>query len=207
MPRRKNDLSGKKFNSFTVLQLSDRQNESKEYLWKCKCDCGEIRYLTTQKVKSQKSCGCKKKVANGMSNTKLYRIWNAMKQRCYNSKNPKYKYYGEKGIKICDEWLNSFTSFYNWSISNGYREGLSIERKNPKGNYEPSNCEWVTISENTIRSNVNMSKLYEFNGLKMSLHEWSEELGIKYKTLHKRLSDGWSVEEAFSTELHGRRKK
>lgn len=202
MPRKRDyDLTGKKFNCFTVLRLSENKSKSNEYLWECKCDCGEIRYLTTQKVKKQESCGCKRKTANNMSGTKLYNIWNSMKQRCYNPNDSVYKWYGGKGVSICKEWKDSFVEFQKWSYANGYKEGLSIERVNSNGNYEPSNCEWITRSENSTRSNIEMSRMYKFNDEEMSLKDWSEKLGIKYKTLHKRLTDGWSIEKAFMTKV------
>jgi hypothetical protein len=86
----------------------------------------------------------------GGRHSPIYDAWVNMRQRC-NSKNPKYKYWNGKGIKVCDEW-QTYPPFREWSLANGYAEGLSIDRINPDGNYEPSNCRWVTISQNTIFS-------------------------------------------------------
>lgn len=118
-----------------------------------------------------KSCGCitkentvnrNKSIAkHGLSNTKLYHIYNKMRARCYNSQNKDYKYYGGKGISIHEEWLHSetgFITFYNWSYANGYIEGLSIDRIDSNGSYEPSNCRWVTTSENIAKRNREHSK-------------------------------------------------
>ena len=79
--------------------------------------------------------------------TRLASIYQGMKQRCYNTKRPNYKYYGGRGIVICDEWLNSPQAFYNWAIANGYQENLTIDRISTDGNYEPQNCRWATFKE------------------------------------------------------------
>lgn len=86
---------------------------------------------------------------HGLSQTNIYKRWADMKSRCYNKKCCNYKYYGKRGIKICDEWLdekNGFVNFYNWSIQNGYEKNLSIDRTNNNGDYSPQNCRWVTKS-------------------------------------------------------------
>lgn len=90
-------------------------------------------------------------MGHNLSETRLYRIWNNMKQRCYNEKNISYKYYGGKGIEICSEWLRSFKSFYDWAMENGYEENLSIDRIDSNSGYFPRNCRWVTLEENGRR--------------------------------------------------------
>ena len=122
-----------------------------------KCDCGNSIKATCASVKNEntKSCGCYKEYLYGITNKthglcshKLHGVWISMKQRCYNKNNKKYVNYGERGITICDEWENDFMNFYNWAIESGWKEGLQIDRINNDGNYEPINCQWVSIGEN-----------------------------------------------------------
>src|SRR5690606_9739947 len=89
--------------------------------------------------------------SHGMSGTRLYTIWKNMKQRCYNPKRNRYKWYGAKGVKVCDEW-HDFVPFMEWSYDNGYEDGLVLDRLSSEGNYEPSNCRWVTEGENSRKA-------------------------------------------------------
>jgi len=84
---------------------------------------------------------------HGFSRTKLYHVYHAMKQRCYNSKDQKFNLYGGRGVIICENWLENPKSFFKWAMDNGYEEGLTIDRENHYGNYEPSNCSWVTFKK------------------------------------------------------------
>lgn len=136
--------------------------------------------------------------SHGDTGTRLHRIWQNMKARCYGKYSREYENYGGRGIVVCDEWRNSYEKFKEWAISNGYDENLTIDRINTDGNYEPSNCRWITNKEqqNNKRDNV----CYEFNGEIKTLAQWSEELGICYKTLQKRIRN-WGVERAFTEPL------
>lgn len=143
------------------LQIIERYGSDKFHraLWKCHCECGNICIVDSNCLikGTTMSCGClnhenhilrPNRKTHGMSNTRLYRIWKAMKKRCYNTNNNDYKkWYGSRGIKVCDEWKNSFINFYNWAKQNGYQDNLSIDRINVNGNYEPSNCRWATAKE------------------------------------------------------------
>jgi hypothetical protein len=143
-----------------------------------------------------------KRTEHGLSSHRLNKIWRMMRQRCNNPKDNAFKNYGGKGVTICKEW-NTFINFYNWAMSNGYQEGLTIDRKDSNGNYEPSNCEWVTRAENCRRAQKGHSrgnKFIEYRGRSLPLMKWSEELGIKYMTLYQRLKK-MSVEEAFTKEV------
>lgn len=122
-----------------------------------------------------------------------------MKRRCYDIDKDNYKFYGERGITICDEWKNNSLNFYNWAINNGYEEDLTIDRINTHGNYEPDNCRWITQKEqcNNTRSN----KLIEFNGKIQTQQQWTEELNFTNDLIYARLKRGWSVEKALTTPI------
>lgn len=121
-----------------------------------------------------------------------------MNERCYSPKAINYKNYGARGIKICDEWKNDFTAFYNWAIANGYDDKLSIDRIDNDGNYEPNNCRWVTRKKqcNNRRSN----RLIECNGKIQTLQEWADETNINSNTITLRLKRNWTIERALSND-------
>lgn len=123
-------------------------------------------------------------------------VYYGMRGRCYSNKNKDYRYYGERKIKICDEWLNDFYSFYAWSIKNGYKQGLSIDRIDNDGDYSPNNCRWVTTKE---QANNKRRKLYvTFEGQTLSVAEWSKKLGIPTITIYSRLRKGFCPSEILS---------
>lgn len=123
----------------------------------CKCDCGRRVVVTRDSIASgnTKSCGClnrekgraPRRKTHGKTETRLYRIWSHMKARCDQPNNNRYYRYGARGIKVCDEWHDSFSTFYTWAMANGYREDLTIERKNNSRGYEPDNCCWIPLAE------------------------------------------------------------
>ena len=120
-------------------------------------------------------------------NTKnrLYRIWAEMKRRCENSDRPNYRNYGGRGIKVCQEWKNSFETFREWALNNGYSDELSIDRIDNGGNYEPSNCHWVTDKEQA--NNKRSNKLIAYKGEKRTLAQWCEMFGLDYSVVYMRL--------------------
>ena len=148
-------LEGKRYGRLTVIKAL-KINSKRNVVWLCKCDCGKYTEATTDLLNrgEKKSCGCLKtnqfSVTHGHSNTRLFRIWSGMKTRCSNSNREEYKYYGALGIKVCEEWKSDFQAFYDWSMSHGYNDNLTIDRINPYGNYEPSNCRWATWTEQNL---------------------------------------------------------
>ena len=142
-----NDLNGKTFSRLTVIER-DFSRRGHGAMWICECTCGNIVSVRGNALLNgtSKSCGClniELSTVHGKSGTRLYRIYNGMRHRCYDVKAEGYKYYGERGITICDEWLDDFMSFYNWSMNNGYKDNLSIDRIDVDGNYRPDNCRWT----------------------------------------------------------------
>lgn len=141
---------------------------------------------------------------HGLYKSPVYGIWKNMKKRCYNPKATSYSSYGGKGVTVCDEWKNDFKKFHDWAFSNGYEEGLTLDRIEVSGNYEPCNCRWLTKVEQNY--NTTRSHFIEYNGKKQTITEWAKELGFELKTLSDRLKKGMSVENAFTTPLKYKRK-
>lgn len=144
-------------------------------------------------------------VTHGKRNTRLYCIWVSMKQRCYNKNNKDFVKYGSRGIKICDEWLNDFMSFYNWSMENSYKEDLTIDRINNNRNYEPSNCRWTTIKKQS--NNRRTNRFITYKGETKSLTELAEEYNINASTFSDRLERGWTLEQALTISTKGNNRK
>jgi hypothetical protein len=155
------NIEGKRFGSLVALRRvgSDKNGHA---LWECKCDCGNriINLSNRLLTGNSKTCGCRN--GHGMRYTRIYRTWVNMKVRCYNPKQDNYRFYGAKGITVCDEWKNSFQAFLDWALLNGYSDSLTIDRIDPKQGYSPDNCQWLTISENVKRGkNCNSQKYTE----------------------------------------------
>lgn len=135
---------------------------------------------------------------------RLYRIWGNMKSRCYNSNVPNFMDYGGRDINICDEWLNDFESFKNWSLENGYRKDLMIDRIDNDGNYEPSNCRWSTRKEQN--SNRRNNRLVEIDGVTKTFAQWADDLGINRSTALYRVRSGKTEYEALTMPVIKKRK-
>lgn len=146
------DLTGSRFGKLIVLKkLADKAGN--RFLWLCQCDCGGLVKGTSVKLRDGdlKSCGCLKE-KHGDHKTRLYQIWSDMKTRCLCETNGSYARYGGRGIKVCPDWMK-YSNFKSWALSNGYADNLQIDRTNNNGNYEPSNCRWVTPAKNTQNRN------------------------------------------------------
>ena len=137
---------------------------------------------------------------------RLYKLLISIKQRCYNQNHNHYKFYGAKGIKVCDEWLNDFNSFKKWALENGYdynapKGQYTIDRIKPSGNYEPSNCIFLTITEYVIRVSKKKCTLYTYNNETHNVYEWAKILNLHPTTIWKRLRDGLPYEKVFTSEV------
>lgn len=202
------DLTGKTFGRLTVLyRTNDHYYPSGRHdvQYRCRCECGnEINALGVHlRSGHTKSCGCFRKETtgntkrtHGMTNTRLHNIWKNMKSRCTYERHKDFDLYGGRGITVCDKWLNSFDEFEIWAKNNGYSDSLSLDRCDVNGNYEPSNCRWITQKAqcNNTRRNVNI----EFGGGTHTMKEWAEILGVKYGTLQSRIARGWTYEKALT---------
>lgn len=198
---------GDKFGKLTTLELVEDGNCLKR-TWKCECECGRTiiskeRYL---KDGHRKSCGCLRGNAirtHGMTRTRLFKIWTSMRERCEREKHPHYNDYGGRGISVCEEW-NAFETFRDWAFQNGYDDSLTIDRIDVDGNYEPSNCRWVTMKAQ--QNNKRNNHVIDFNGEKHTITEWSEITGIGKTTIKERLNMGWTIEETLTKPARKRTK-
>lgn len=185
MVGRPKDITGQRFGKLVAIKLDhiDIKPKSTVHYWLCQCDCGNTKIIRKVDMLRGKikSCGCitienaKKRAKHNYFNTKPYHVWHDIKQRCLNPNNKAYKNYGGRGITICEEWKNPET-FCKWSYANGYKEGLSIDRIDVNGNYEPSNCRWVDIK--TQQRNKRTNNLLTINNITHCVTDWAEILGI-----------------------------
>ena len=200
-----------RYNNLTIISepyLKQYGISKKSFaIWQC--DCGQTKEILISRVKCgrTKSCGCLQqeeiKLANtthGLSRHTIYILWMNIQQRCYNKKNKKYHIYGERGIAVCKEWLDDFPTFYDWSITHGWKKGLLIDRINPNGNYEPNNCRFVTYKEsaNNQRNNIHINAFEETK----SVSEWTQDERCKVacRTLYGRIfTCNWLPEIAITT--------
>ena len=198
------DMTGKRFGRLVVLEKVAPQigpTGRKRTAYRCKCDCGNVVVVLRENVVSGRtgSCGCYKhergvevNTRHGETRTRLHNLWLSMKARCQNPNNKSYHNYGGRGVTVCDEWSNSYESFRDWALANGYADNLSIDRLNNDMGYSPDNCRWVTFHQQ--QNNRRNNRVIEFTGKSMTLAEWAREIGVSHKTLHQRFRYGgpWS---------------
>jgi hypothetical protein len=208
-----NYIRGDKVGSCIFLEEAGNKRDPKygkyRRIAKFRCECGKEFITSVSAIKrgAIKSCGCynRRKVIesstkHGLCKHPLYGQWQDIKNRCNNPNVKGYEQYGKRGIKVCDEWMKEFLPFYNWAKSNNWKWGLSIDRIDNNGNYEPSNCRLATSIEQARNRSNNL--IVEYKGEKMCIAELCERLGLKYTTILNRISKRkWSVERAISTEI------
>ena len=201
------DLSGKRYNRLLVVGCIDKR-KNRQLLWFCRCDCGGSAITESYKLKAghTKSCGCynKEKSAergtiHGQCNSFSYGSWRGMKERCLNPNNINYKYYGAKGIKICNRWL----TFENFFRDMGERpKGLTLEREDNNGDYCLENCIWANIQQQVY--NKSNTIFLTFKDKTMTVADWSIKTDIAYETIRGRLKRGWATEMALTLPLRAR---
>ena len=202
---RKYQLKGQRFGKLTVIRENGR-GKSGGIAWLCQCDCGnQVTVEGHALVRgNNKSCGCSHGEKHGLSNDRLYSVWQTMKRRCDLPTSEKYKAYGGRGIKVCEEWASSFTAFRTWALENGYDYDApygvcTIDRIDVNGNYEPSNCRWITHKEQC--NNTRRNHLITYKGRTQNLKQWCDELNLSYNVIATRIiTYHWSIEKAFETE-------
>lgn len=201
------NLINERFGRLLVVKKAYAQN--KKLYWECICDCGKTVFVNTSNLKTNRtqSCGCLKidvllqrSRKHNQRHTKLYEVWKSIKQRCLNPKNKAYHNYGGRGITICDEWANDFNSFYEWSMENSYKEGLTIDRINNNGNYEPSNCRWTTKIVQCNNTRVN--NYVTINNETKSLADWCRYYNVSYSLVSQRIYKfHWDKIKALTTPV------
>lgn len=184
------NIAGKKYGSLTAIRVVGRQEKNRNSIWEFSCDCGEVESICAYDVKTGKRISCKKcKLAgkNFPSNSQEYKIWTDIKTRCYNKNHRSYGYYGARGIKVCDRWVNSFDNFIS-DVGPRPSKDHSIDRIDFNLGYSPENCRWATNKEQARNKRNNV--FVEYNGKKMLLVEASEKSGIPVTCLRARLLTG-----------------
>lgn len=211
---------GERFGKLVILETFQRQQPSGRNVryCRCKCDCGNEKVISFEHLRNRHttSCGCVQKnkvrerfTTHNQSNTRLYRIYAGIKNRCYNVNEPKYKYYGGRGIVLCKEWESDFLSFKKWAEQNGYDKNApkmrcTIDRIDVNGNYEPANCRWVD-QETQCKNKRNNIKI-SYMGKTKTLIEWARLYNLNDKMVYRRYELGWEFERIINTPPRKKKK-
>lgn len=200
------DNVGKRVGRLFIVSVIPTTNQHSRYL--CRCDCGNEKEFWHSAIfqANVDSCGCRtsekcsiRSTKHGMSSSSVYKVWAGMKDRCLNKKNKFYCHYGERGIKVCTRWL----VFENFIADMGPRKrGLTIERINNEGDYEPSNCRWVTrkVQQRNRRCSINLT----VGGRTACISQWADERCMNRNTIVGRLKAGWTHEKAVMTPVQAK---
>lgn len=196
------DLKNKVFGRLTVLQL-DTSTKSRRSNWICLCECGAQKVIPARGLirGTSKSCGCllkesqqkirEKAFTHRLSKTPVYRLWKGLRQRCFNPNSLAFHNYGGRGITLCEEWKNSAESFCEWALENGYQSGLSIDRIDVDGNYEPNNCRFVdrSVQNNNRRDNIYVN----YENERITIKQLADRTGVEYRVLLSRYNRNPSI--------------
>lgn len=192
------DIIGNRYGMLTVLEYD--KSIDRRLMFKCKCDCGKVISVRKDSLENghSQSCGCvreswmhsgKLNRKHGKYEERIYWVWAKIKRRCYNKRCREYENYGGRGIKMCEEWLDP-EKFIQWAYASGYNKDApkgvcTLDRIDVNGNYEPSNCRWITNLEQ--QNNRRDNQIFTHNGESHTIAEWARILGIKYSTLNAGL--------------------
>lgn len=206
------DLKGSRYGRLTVLYRASENDKHGNVRWVCQCDCGNESIVSANclRMGHTKSCGCltRETSANNLpdnrrhmkSRTRLYKIWDNMRSRCYNPKHKSYSNYGGRGITICEEWRTIPDLFFEWAMNNGYSDTQSIDRIDNNGPYSPDNCRWVAM-EVQAQNKRNIVYIETEQGA-ISLKKAAELHGLPYAAVHWRYKNGFPLERLFEPIAH-----
>lgn len=202
----KSQMLGNIYGRLTVIGEAHRLVGTNRYVCVVQCDCGIVKSIDSYMVRNgiTKSCGCARPKAlttHGESKkSELYRKWCSMRRRCLCVSDTSYKQYGGRGISICKEW-DSYIVFRDWAVANGYQQGLTIERINVNGNYEPSNVKWIPSKEQA--RNRTTARIENAFGETKPVWKWLQDSRCKLneQQLRRRLAEGWELERALTTPI------
>ena len=216
------DLTGRVFGRLKVIGFhhtevkyyGEKKKKCLKHYWLCECTCKNKVIVEGGSLRSGncKSCGClmreivsKDKKKHGEADTRLYKVWQGMRRRCYDEKCKNYKNYGGRGIEVCKEWRDNYIPFRDFMMSLGYdgtlpRDVQTLERINVNGNYEPTNCKLATKKEQNVNKRSNHTVTYK--GVTKTVTEFAEEYGIDVDTILNRINNhGYSIEEAIEKPI------
>ena len=206
------NLVGQRFGRLTVL--SRAENISGLTAWKCQCDCGNTIIVIGNNLKRghTKSCGCYRvdhtvsaKTIHGLSNERIYVVWEKIKGRCYDPNNPSYPRYGGRGIVMCDEWRDDPTAFVHWSLEHGYDPHAkygecTLDRIDNNKGYGPENCRWA--SEKVQANNRRSNRLITHNGETKTLAQWRDQFGwTQSKAYYHLAKKGRSIQDLIDLKI------
>lgn len=198
----------RRFGRLVVVAESGRIR--KEVAWRCRCECGKEIISAGFNLRSGNttSCGCRVdevrktltfKPRHGMSDSRIHRSWISMRRRCEKPADTAYVNYGARGIKVCDRWK----LFENFALDMGpMPDGMTLERIDVNGNYEPRNCRWATMAEQS--RNTRRTLRMTVDGVERLVSEWAEKSGIGYSTILYRLRKGWNPSDVVRTPVRGK---
>jgi hypothetical protein len=209
------DLTGQIFGRLTVIERN-LETDSKRTPWKCRCECGKETIVLGDNLRRgrQVSCGCyhaEKQLKHGATvggvKSSEYKVWQEMMRRCNNKKSQYYKYYGGRGVIVCERWLNGFENFIE-DMGKRPSPKHSIDRINANGNYEPNNCRWATGSQQAVNQRIRNTNKSGHKGVSWDKRKqsWLATITVNYKRIHlgnfKDIKDAIEERKQAETKYH-----